>query len=135
MSAVTAVRTARQEPSPAAATNRKPSSISTIVWRTPPGAEVAAGALGQAVESGGDGREVFGVLAAQGRGRAHRQAVVGQHHGVPYFAHAQHQVVQQPVEFAGPLGGLRLYSGPGSCAVSFAAVAARFGAGGCSDAG
>jgi hypothetical protein len=70
-----------------------------------PGAEVASGALGQAVEAGGDGREVFGVLAPQRGGRAHRESVVRQHHRVPHLGHAQHQVVQQPVEFAGLRGG------------------------------
>ncbi len=64
----------------------------------PAGAEVPAGALGEAVEAGGDGREVLGVGAAQGVGGAHGEAVVGQHDGVVHVVHPRDEVVQEPVE-------------------------------------
>ncbi|CAM5704547.1 hypothetical protein SGLAM104S_07696 [Streptomyces glaucescens] len=64
------------------------------------GAEVPARAFGEAVEGGGDRGEVLGVLAAQVVRGADGESVVGEHHGVPHFAHPLYQVVQQPVELA-----------------------------------
>ena len=63
-----------------------------------PGAEVAAGALGQAVQSRRDRGEVFGVLASESCARARHQPVVGQHQRVPNVLDALGEVVQQPAE-------------------------------------
>lgn len=62
------------------------------------GSEVAARALGEALQSRRDRGEMFGVLAPQAGARRGDESVVGQHQGVPYGFHALGQVVQQPTE-------------------------------------
>src|SRR5690606_39371710 len=74
--------------------------------------EVAAHALGEAVESGGDGGKVLAVLAGQVPGRAGGQAVAGQDDRLADAGDALHQVVQEPVQL--PLVG-RVVAGRVRC--------------------
>ncbi|EGJ78731.1 putative roadblock/LC7 domain-containing protein [Streptomyces sp. Tu6071] len=69
--------------------------------------EVASDALGEAVEAGGDGGEVFAVLAADVLGHPGGQAVAGEDDRLADAGDPGDEVVEQPVEFVGATGGSR----------------------------
>src|SRR5262245_20976592 len=64
-------------------------------------AEPAPGAPGQAVQAGGDGRQMLGVLAPQVHRLGDEQAVVGEHDRVLDMGYATDQVIDQPADIDG----------------------------------
>ncbi len=108
MSAVTAVSRARQEPVTGGGHEEERVVHLDHGLADSARSEVPSRALGETVEAGGHGGEMLGVLPREAGGGADREAVVGQHDGVPYLADAHHQVVEQPVQFAGPPAGPRV---------------------------